>query len=131
MANIKSLQMAKELSADQRINIKRTFFGLSTTAVYTPTQSTMDAFRQDYTADESSSLKQLLACPDGQLENLIANYTGLTKATMGPTRLEAAISRDHQFAAVQLLGYSDFEYVPLTDVRFFEGHDAELISSLF
>lgn len=130
MANINKLGMARTISNDSRISVKKSFFGLSQTAVYNPTGSTVEVFRNDYTAENGEKLKQLLRCPDDKLADLTKRLSPIEHATMGPARLEGCMSKDHLFVALQLFGYSDFEYSPLTDVRIYEGMPAELISTI-
>lgn len=122
--------MAKVISGDSRISINESFFGLIKTAVYNPTNSKLEAFSYDYTSENGDKLKQLLRCPDDKLADFTKKLAPIEKATMGPARLEGCISHDHLFAALQLFGYSDFEYSPLTDVRIYEGISAELISTI-
>lgn len=130
MANINKLGMAKTISTDPRISVNKSFFGLCQTAVYNPTNSKLVAFINDYTAENGEKLKQLLRCPDDRLADLTKKLGPIEEATMGPSRLEGCMSQDHLFAALQLFGYSDFEYSPLTDVVIYEGIQAELISTV-
>ena len=44
MANIKTLQMWKDICADARISVSKSMLGRKTTAVYEPTQSVIDAY---------------------------------------------------------------------------------------
>ena len=129
MASIKKLEMAKVLSNDSRIQFTKSCFGLVQHAVYTPTNSRLQAFQDEYATDKGELLKQLLACPSDKLEVFVKSHAAPEKAAMGPARLEGCFSEDHQFAALQLLGYSDFDYRPLTEVKTYEGRDAEIISS--
>ena len=131
MAKIKNLKMAEVLSSDPRINITTSFFGLSQSAVYVPTGSKLAAFQNEYSQEKGETLKQLLSCPDNQLETFVKKHAPLEPITTGPSRLEGCVSADHQFAALQLLGYSNFEYHALTGVKTYEGAAAELISKLF
>ena len=89
-----------------------------------------ELIRNDYTAENGEKLKQLLRCPDDKLADLTKRLSPIEHATMGPARLEGCMSKDHLFVALQLFGYSDFEYSPLTDVRIYEGMPAELISTI-
>lgn len=131
MANFKKLEMAKVLSHDSRIVIRKSFFGFITTAVFAPTGSTLTIFQNDYTSEQGEVLKRLLACSSDNLEQFTKQVGIITPSPMGPARIEGCISADHQFAALQLFGYSDFEYRPLTEVKTYEGWEAELISTLF
>lgn len=130
MAKFTQLEMAKVLSKDSRIDIRKSLFGILTTAVYIPTGSKLDVFRNDYNTGDGETLKQLFACSEEQLAGFLKKCPTIEPAAMGPARLEGCISDNHQFAALQLFGYSDFSYLPLSEVRIFEGAAAELISTI-
>ena len=122
MASFKSLEMADAVSSKSYIEVKKALFGLIQKAVYTPTQSPLKVIQQDYTTEAGDHSK---------LEAALQNAGIITPSATGPFRIEALVSADKQFAAVQTLGYSDFQYKPTSDVRFFEGKQAELIATLF
>ena len=46
-------------------------------------------------------------------------------------RVQACLSDDSQFAALQLLAYKDFGYKPVTDMKVYTGKSAEVFSRLF
>jgi len=48
----------------------------------------------------------------------------------GHFRLEFCLSDDHQFCALQLFRFSDFQYKPVFEPRFYEGKDAEYVTQL-
>lgn len=48
----------------------------------------------------------------------------------GNYRLEACLSDDRQFCAIQLFRFADFSYRPLSDARFYEGNDVERVAKL-
>lgn len=131
MASFKSLEMADAVSSKSHIEVKKALFGLIQKAVYTPTQSPLKVIQQDYTTEAGDRLKRILNADDSKLEATLQNAGIISPSATGPFRIEALVSADKQFAAVQTLGYSDFQYKPTSDVRFFEGKQAELIATLF
>ena len=129
MANIKNLEMAAAVFNHPDINIVKTLFGLSTKTVYSPTQSTVKAVRLDYDAEASTQLERVLKASDDELDHVVPDL-GVKPTNMGNVRLEGCLSADRQFAALQLLRFSDFEYRPVTEPRFYEGHAAEIVSAM-
>jgi hypothetical protein len=49
---------------------------------------------------------------------------------IGNVELDACISTDKQFAALQLLQFSDYSYHPISKVAFYEGDQAQLVASI-
>lgn len=127
---MKSMQMWKNICNDARVSISKSFFGLRTTAVYSPSQSVIDARIYEYTPDEGARLKHILDTPSAQLANAIGSFHPQTVPN-GNYMLECCASRDGQFVALQLLQYQQMNYEPVTDMLVFEGDDARTISRLF
>lgn len=50
---------------------------------------------------------------------------------MGNVKMEACISDDHQFAAIQLLAFKDFDYKPVTEMKVYTGKAAAAFARLF
>ena len=50
---------------------------------------------------------------------------------VGHIRAEVCVSDDRQFLALNILRFSNFEYVPVGGPRLFRGHDAKVASRLF
>lgn len=130
MANIKKMAMAKAIANDNRIAIKSSLFGLSSSVVYQPTGSKIACYSYEYSADMGNKIKELLN-REGLDEQKIKAMGTVKSDTIGNMRLEAMLSADRQFAALQLFQYSDFLPQPLTSLRVFEGGDAEKIAVLF
>lgn len=130
MPSIKNLEMAAAVSNHPHVAVKSAFFGLSTKAEYKPTHSAIRAIQQDYSADNGDLLRSLITSRSDQLAAFVSKHPHIDHVGMGPVRLEACLSDDNQFAALQLFSYSDFEYRPVTEARFFEGADAEIINTL-
>jgi len=130
MANIKKMAMAKAMANDNRIVIKSSLLGLSTSIVYQPTGSKVTCYSYEYSADKGNKIKDLLSRE--VLDEQKIKALGTVKSdTIGNMRLEAMLSADRQFAALQLFQYSDFLPTPLTSLRIFEGSEAEKVATLF
>jgi len=128
MSSIKNLEMAAALSAYQHIEIKKSLF--STKAIYTPTQSQVKPIVLEYTPSEGERMERLLDMP---LDKMAADIQEKGKPVAGANghfRLEICLSDDHQFCALQLFRFSDFQYKPVFEPRFYEGKDAEYITQL-
>ena len=130
MPSIKNLEMAAAVSANKNISIVKSFFGLSQKVVYTPTQSPVKVVVNDYSSEEGSRLERLLSLSADEIERDLAAKGTPAKADLGPCRLEACVSADGQFCAVQLFHFADFRYTPFFKARFFEGDEAKTIAKL-
>ena len=130
MSNIKNLEMAKAVFAKSYISIKKSFFGLCQKVIYTPTNSQVKAVIQEYSADEGVRLEQLLSLPTDKLEAELASKGKPVITSAGNCQLQACVSDDRQFCAVQLFRFYEFVYHPLGEPRFFEGKEAETISKI-
>ena len=128
MSSIKNLEMAAALSTYEHIEIKKSLF--STKAIYTPTQSQAKAIILEYTPSEGERVEHLLDMP---LDKMAADIQQKGKPAAGANgnfRLELCLSDDHQFCALQLFRFGDFQYKPVFEPRFYEGKDAEYITQL-
>ena len=128
MSSIKNLEMAAALSAYQHIEIKKSLF--STKAIYTPTQSLAKAIILEYTPTEGERVARLLDMP---LDKMAADIQQKGKPVAGANgnfRLEVCLSDDHQFCALQLQRFGDFQYKPVFEPRFYEGKDVEPFTKL-
>jgi len=128
MSSIKNLEMAAALSTYEHIEIKKSLF--STKAIYTPTQSQAKAIILEYTPSEGERVEHLLDMP---LDKMAADIQQKGKPAAGANgnfRLELCLSDDHQFCALQLFRFSDFQYKPVFEPRFYEGKDAEAVALL-
>lgn len=130
MANIKKLQMWKDICADARISISKSMLGLKTTAVYVPTQSVIDARTIEYTPQDGDRLCRILSAKKEDLAKSIGEFHPKPVAN-GNYLLEVVHSRDNQFVALLLMQYKQLNYEPVTDTLLFEGVDAQTISQLF
>ncbi|MGN0213786.1 MAG: hypothetical protein ACI4AH_03125 [Muribaculaceae bacterium] len=129
MASIMRLTMTEKVIANKNIDIRESFFGLVKRAYYLPTESKIVVSLKDLDVETGNKVKKLL---DDQNENLKENVAALGEVRESPIsnmRLEVCVSRDGQFAAFQLLRFMGIDYRPITDVRIYEGAEAELVAS--
>lgn len=129
MANINHLEMAEDFTALNQVEIKKAFFGLSTSIVYKPTHSKIHIVQNEYDAHNGKLVEELLLTSQEKLsEGIDANRKDIKKSSIGNFRLDACISDDKQFVAAQLLRFVDFDYAKMTDLKVFEGKAAEAIA---
>lgn len=131
MASLNNMEMAAQVTAHKDIDIKKTFFGLKTQVIYKPTNCPVDCFRKEYAPDAESSLNKLLDNTGEQLAKAAKAVADIKEVDMGNVRLEAALSRDHQFAALQIVKFTNFNYLPVSDVKFLMGADAAAVAVIF
>lgn len=130
MANINHLEMAGDFSALPQIEIKKSFFGLKTNITYIPTHSNIHVVQNEYDSVNGEHMEDiLLAVSPEKIKELISSYN-IVKSSIGKVRVDACISEDKQFVAAQVLQFVDFNYVPVTDMKVFEGQTAEAIASI-
>ena len=130
MPSIKDLEMAAAVSAYQHIEIKKSWFGLSQKAVYVPTQSPVKVIVNEYAPADGERLERLLDMPLDKLESELKGKSVPKPVPIGHFRLEACLSDDRQFCALQLLRFVDFKYSPAFEPRFYSGKDAETVAQL-
>jgi hypothetical protein len=130
MANIKNMQMWKDICADARIRISKSLFGLKATAVYEPTQSIIDVCTIEYTPQDGDRLRRILSAPRENLAEAIDGFRP-KEVPNGNYMLEVARSRDGLFVALLLQQFTRMSYEPVTDTLFFEGDNASIICQLF
>lgn len=122
--------MWKDICADARIRISKSLFGLKATAVYVPTQSVIDACTIEYTPQDGDRLRHILSASREDLAKAIDGFRP-KEVPNGNYMLEVGRSRDGQFVALLLQQFTRLSYEPVTDLLFFEGDDANIISQLF
>lgn len=131
MPNIKNLEMAEALSSKSYIRISDSFFGLVQKVVYVPTGSPIRVIKQEYSSEEGGRLEKLLSLPLGKMEAELASKGKPAPTAVGNYQLQACVSDDRQFCAVQLFRFSDLMYHPLAEPQFFEGEAAATIARTF
>lgn len=130
MPNIKNLEMADAVFSKDYIRIDNSFFGLCQKVVYVPTGSRVKVVKQEYRREEGERLEKLLSLPVNKLEAELASKGKPATTAVGNYQLQACVSDDRQFCAVQLFRFADLMYHPQAEPQFFEGRDAEVISKL-
>lgn len=130
MANIKNLQMWNSICDNSRISVKSSLFGLKTTAIYQPTQSTIKVETLEYNPETGDKLKRIIEAPKEFLKKVIDGFHPHPTVN-GHYMLEKLSSEDGQFTALLLLQFLNFSYEPVSEVTIFEGKDAETINRMF
>ncbi|MBR1484400.1 MAG: hypothetical protein IJ612_01750 [Prevotella sp.] len=128
MSSFKNLEMAAAVSMHEHIAIKKTLF--SQKAVYTPTQSVLKVFVQEYPAAEGERLERLLDMAPAKMAADIASKGKPAPSAIGQYRLEVCLSDDGQFCAAQLFRFIDFKYHPANELIICEGDGVAAIAQL-
>lgn len=131
MTKIKKLEMAAAVSNEKDITVTESFFGLCEKAIYTPTGSRVKADTYEYSQSNGERLIALVDSGIKELEKELERGVIVRATPVGHIRAEVCVSDDHQFLALNILKFSNFEYVPVRGPRLFRGHDAEVASRLF
>ena len=128
MSSIKNLEMVAAVSSYKNIDIKKSLF--STKFIYTVTGSPVKAMVLEYSPSEGEKIERLLGMPLDKMAAAIEQKGKPVTGANGNFRLEVCLSDDHQFGAIQLFRFADFNYHPLFEPRFYEGKDVEYIAGL-
>ena len=127
MENVKSMELAEALFQKNCIKVEKAFFGLKTKVSYVPTNSPVVGLYLEYDSDVGKQIKQLVSAEWKNLKNEKAP----DDCSNGHYRLAICFSKDRQFVALQLSQYVDFEYHPISEIRFAEGSTAETVLRVF
>lgn len=128
MPSIKNLEMAGAVSAYKNIEIKKSLF--STKVIFLPTQSRVKVFVMEYTPSEGERVARLLGMPCDKMAAALEKEGKPVAGANGHYRLEACLSDDRQFCALQLFCYVDFGYRASTEPLFYEGINAEVAARI-
>ena len=131
MTSVKKLTMAPTVMANQHISVQKSFFGLFSKAVYTPTDSPVTASRHEYAVEQAPFFRKLLTASSDQLSKLADGADKPKEAPLGNIMIEVCQSADSQFVAFQMLQFTNFTYEPVAPARVLEGADAEKVAKLF
>lgn len=130
MANFNNLQMANALLAHEKLSVKSILFGLKKLLVYIPTGSPVKVIRDNYHADAVDQLQRIIESDDKGLAAAVKSFRA-KKQPIGNVQLDICLSEDKNFVALQLLRFGDeYAYHPITEPAFFEGEQAQLVSSI-
>jgi hypothetical protein len=127
MASIKNLAMAPAVVANERVATKSGFLGLTKSYIYTPTNSPLSGMSEEFDPKQGERLIKLMEMPLDKMEEEVKVNKKPMPTAVGHVRMEACISEDQQFVAVQVFRFLDFGYQKVFDVKFFEGDDAARI----
>lgn len=122
--------MGEDVMALNEVQVKKGFMGWSVKLTYKPTQSKIQIKEKEYTAEDGKKLQNILTAAPAELETAISKFP-VSAISMGNFKLQACLSDDSQFAALQLLAYKDFGYKSVTDMKVYTGKSAEVFSRLF
>ena len=130
MANIKKMEMAQAIFANENISVEKTFLGLKTKLTYKPTGSPIEAKEFDFTPDMGEKMLKLLKTPAEKFDAAIANIGNIPSTPIGHFHLEVIASADGQFTAMQMFRFADFKFQKETEIVYLDAHCAEQIKSI-
>ncbi len=130
MASINNLEMAETISNNPNIKISKGFLGMGSKAIYTPTNSKLNAVINYYNAEDAQAFVKLINAAETEVASLAKKGTPPSKLSISNYRLEACVTDDKQFVAIQVLSYADFRNTPICDLKYFEGEAAQAIAAL-
>lgn len=131
MSRFFSVEMASAVSKHPHVSIKKSLFGLFAKAYYNVTKSQIGSYENSYSRETGERIKPLFSIEDKYVIGCTKDIGLLHQQPNGNYRLDICISRDRQFIALQLFHFENLMYRPVTDVRYFEGEQAEAIEKLF
>ena len=130
MASINNLEMAETIANNSNIKISKGFLGIGSKATYTPTNSKLNAVINYYSAEDAQAFVKLINAAETEVASLAKKVTPPAKLSISNYRLEACVTDDKQFVAIQVLSYADFRNTPICDVKYFEGEAAQAIAAM-
>lgn len=86
---------------------------------YMPTQMPVGKKEYHFIADDFDDLKDLLE------KHQFDRLKNLHCKTLTPVELIVLSTKDGQFAAAQIFRYSDYDFMPKSDIFVYKGSDAE------
>jgi len=131
MEFINNMELASGLFKNPHIQLKKAFFGLKKNVVYTRTNSVVKGKYMEFDYTNGQKVQMLLDAPWESLEAVVSKMGCPVPAENGMFCLSMCFSQDRRFAAMQLCRYVGFDYVPVHDIRFAEGDEAEALLSPF
>lgn len=122
--------MADAVLTNQNISVEKALLGLATKYYYEPTHSEVRGYTYDYAPDMGERLAHVLSVSPEELGTTIAKCGDIVSTPIGHWHLEACLSADHSFAALQLFRFVDFSNTPVSSVKIYEGEAARQIAGL-
>ena len=129
MANFNKLAMSAELLSRQDLKVASPMLGLSKKLVYTPTGATVKVNKYNYNPEAVAHLQRIIESDSKGLAAAV-KACRVTHLEIGNIELDACVSTDKQFVALQLLHFIDYTYQPISQVAFYEGEQAQLVASI-
>lgn len=130
MASINNLEISETISNNPNIKISKGFLGIGSKAIYTPTNSKLNAVINYYSAEDAQAFVKLINAAETEVASLAKKVTPPAKLSISNYRLEACVTDDKQFVAIQVLSYADFHNTPICDLKYFEGKAAQAIAAM-
>lgn len=127
MSKFYALKMAAQVATHPHINEKKGLLGLGHKVVYQPTGSKVASYCNHYDEKNATHIRQLMQCPENELESIISQMDEWHCCEKGNYLLELCISDDAQFIAMRLTQADGSEVLP---IRYFEGKKASMIDNL-
>lgn len=130
MANIKNMETAQVVLNHKNITTEKSFFGLKTRIIYTPTGTAVKAEEYELNPNMGDKLIKILNTPEEKLEKAVAAAGKVETSQIGHYHLETFISEDKAFAAMQIFRFVDFVNVPASDLVIYEGNSAAILADI-
>lgn len=130
MASINNLEISETICNNPNIKISKGFLGMGSKAIYTPTNSKLNAVINYYSAEDAQAFVKLINAAETEVASQAKKMTSPTKLSISNYRLEACVTNDKQFVAIQVLSYADFRNTPICELKYFEGEAAQAIAAL-
>jgi len=129
MANFNKLAMSAELLSRNDLRVTSTMLGLSKKLVYITTGATVNVKRYNFNPEAVSHLQRVIESEGKELTAAV-KACRVQQLEIGNIELDACISTDKRFVALQLLQFSDYSYHAISKVAFYEGDQAQLVASI-
>lgn len=130
MASINNLEISETICNNPNIKISKGFLGMGSKATYTPKNSKLNAVINYYSAEDAQAFVKLIKMVGEEVISQAKKMTSPTKLSISNYRLEACVTDDKQFVAIQVLSYADFRNTPICDLKYYEGEAAQAIAAL-
>lgn len=130
MASINNLEISETICNNPNIKISKGFLGIGSKAIYTPTNSKLNAVINYYSVEDAQAFVELINAAETEVASQAKKMTSPTKLSISNYRLEACVTNDKQFVAIQVLSYADFRNTPICELKYFEGEAAQAIAAL-
>lgn len=129
MANFNKLSMSQELLSHPSLRVVSSMMGLSKQLQYVTTGSPVKVMKLNYNGEAISHLQRVIDA-EGKELGAAVKACRVRSMEIGNVELDACVSADKQFVALQLLQFSDYLYHPISKVAFYEGEQAQLVASI-